>query len=105
MRDSRAVDGRRAGEQGFALILAILSLMLLTFLGLTLAATTSTELQIATDYRWSQQALYNAEAGVEAGKTLLSRMAWCSILPAARVGTTGMAYTAPYSWAGVPAPD
>ena len=50
-------------ERGFALVLAILALMLLTFLGLTLAATTSTELKIASNYRWSQQARYNAEAG------------------------------------------
>ena len=53
----------KTGEGGFALILAILALLLLTFLGLTLAATTSTELQIATNYRWSQQALYNARSG------------------------------------------
>jgi hypothetical protein len=39
--------GRRH-EQGFALILAILALMLLTFLGLTLATSTSTELRIAS---------------------------------------------------------
>ena len=63
------------GERGFALVLAILSLMLLTFLGLTLATTTSTELQIATNYRWSQQALYNAEAGLEAARVVLSRTA------------------------------
>ena len=78
-------SGRK--ESGFALVLAILSLMLLTFLGLTLATTTSTELQIATNYRWSQQALYNAEAGVEFGKTLLAGMNWQAILPAARPGT------------------
>ena len=66
----RGREGR--GESGFALILAILALMLLTFLGLTLATTTSTELQIATNYRWGQQALYNAEAGLEAAKVLLS---------------------------------
>jgi hypothetical protein len=83
----------RAGRQGgFALILAILSLMLLTFLGLTLAATTSTELQIATNYRWSQQALYNAEAGLEAAKLLLAQLArsdadFRNALPAPRVGT------------------
>jgi hypothetical protein len=73
MTDSKTEAVRRADrrEQGFALVLAILSLMLLTFLGLTLAATTSTELQIATNYRWSQQALYNAEAGIEAGKLIL----------------------------------
>jgi len=50
----------RGHERGFALILAILALMLLTFLGLTLATSTSTELRIATNYRWNQQALYNA---------------------------------------------
>jgi hypothetical protein len=79
-------------ERGFALILAILSLMLLTFLGLTLATTTSTELQIATNYRWSQQALYNAEAGLEAAKIVLSSVAdvtrqWQDNLPAARPGS------------------
>jgi PilX N-terminal len=59
-------------QQGFALILALLSLVVLTLLGLTLATTTSTELQIASNYRWSKQAYYNAEAGVEAAVALLS---------------------------------
>ena len=73
-------------------MLAILSLMLLTFLGLTLAATTSTELQIATNYRWSQQALYNAEAGLQAAKLLLAQVAvvdgdFRNILPTARAGS------------------
>ena len=45
------------GPIGFALILAILA-HAPEFLGLTLATTTSTELQIATNYRWSQQARY-----------------------------------------------
>lgn len=76
-------------ESGFALILSILALMLLTFLGLTLAATTSTELQIATNYRWSQQAYYNAEAGIEAAKVILRNIPndWSTILPQARGGT------------------
>jgi hypothetical protein len=83
---------RRQKERGFALVLAILSLMLLTFLGLTLATTTSTELQIATNYRWSQQALYNAEAGLEAARIVLSGVAdvatgWTAHLPTARPGT------------------
>jgi len=87
MRDRDFVP--RAGEKGFALVLAILSLMLLTFLGLTMATTTSTELQIATNYRWSQQALYNAEAGLEAGRVILSDNAdltggWLALLPTAR---------------------
>jgi hypothetical protein len=82
----------RLRERGFALILAILSLMLLTFLGLTLATTTSTELQIATNYRWSQQALYNAEAGLEAARVVLSNVAdptaqWSNVLPVARTSS------------------
>ena len=88
MEDRKSV---RHAERGFALILAILSLMLLTFLGLTLATTTSTELQIATNYRWSQQALYNAEAGLEAARIVLSDVAdvatgWTTQLPTARPG-------------------
>ncbi len=89
--EDRGLEGRR-GERGFALVLAILSLMLLTFLGLTMATTTSTELQIATNYRWSQQALYNAEAGLEAARIVLSNVAdtsngWLSTLPGLRTGT------------------
>src|SRR5688572_9529439 len=72
------------GESGFALVLAILSLLLLTLLGLTMATTTSTELQIATNYRWSQQALYNAEAGIELGKRYLRQIEWQTVLPPAR---------------------
>ena len=89
MTREKHVARRGRGESGFALVLAILALMLLTFLGLTLAATTSTELQIATNYRWSQQALYNAEAGLEAAKLILSNAGnpttqWAALLPTAR---------------------
>jgi hypothetical protein len=68
--------------------------MLLTFLGLTMATTTSTELQIATNYRWSQQALYNAEAGIELGKRYLRQIEWQTVLPPARTGgfTSGTGY-------------
>ena len=90
-------DDMRASknESGFALILAILALMLLTFLGLTLVTTTSTELQIATNYRWSQQALYNAEAGMEAAKEMLRGYNWPVIIPAARITTWSGATTPP----------
>jgi hypothetical protein len=73
-------------EAGFALILAILALMLMTFLGLTLATSTSTELQIATNYRYAQQAYYNAEAGIEFGKSLLRVKDWTLLLPNPRSG-------------------
>ena len=83
MRGTAAVP---RAEEGFALILAILALMLMTFLGLTLATSTSTELQIATNYRWAQQAYYNAEAGIEYGKSLLRNMNWSLLLPTPRMG-------------------
>lgn len=82
-------ESRTAGGQaGFALIIALLALLLLTLLGLTLATTTSTELRIDTNYRWSQQALYNAEAGMEVGRALLSTIGDGQlVLPAARAGS------------------
>jgi len=54
-----------------ALIMALLALLLLTAVGLTLATSTSTEVQVAANYRWSLQALYNAEAGIEIAKANL----------------------------------
>jgi len=97
-RRARTIDAAArdiGSERGFALILALLALMLLTFLGLTLATSTSTELKIATNYRWQQQALYNAEAGVEAGKQILSGITnWTGILPTKRTA----------SWDGVTTP-
>lgn len=72
-------------EAGFALVVALLTLLLLTFLGLTLATTTSTELQIANNYRWSQQAYYNAEAGLEIAKRFLrGQTVWSVLVPPAR---------------------
>jgi len=95
-REDFVTDNRRTrAQEGFALILAILSLMLLTFLGLAMLTSTSTELQIATNYRWTQQAYYNAEAGVEVGKTLLGKINnWNNILWPAR--------TAPWNTAPTP---
>ncbi len=84
---SRRHPARQKGSEGFALVLAILALLLLTFLGLTLAVTTTTELQIATNYKWSEQARANAEAGIEAGKRVLRDLDWSQILPGVRVGT------------------
>jgi hypothetical protein len=80
-------DKRRDGEAGIALVLALLSLMLLTFLGLALATSTSTELQISNNYRWSQQARYNAEAGIEVGKKYLATIDWTTVLLTARTNS------------------
>lgn len=80
---------RGRAQEGFALVVALLALVLLTFLGLTLAATTSTELQIATNYRWSEQARHNAEAGIEFAKSVLAGIRdWRTVLPPPRVSWT-----------------
>jgi hypothetical protein len=85
--EERSTRRRAEGQAGFALIMALLALMLLTFLGLTLATSTSTELQISNNYRWSLQAFYNAEAGLEAAKALLSQIGDASmVLPDPRAG-------------------
>jgi hypothetical protein len=76
----------RSSERGIALILAILALLLLTFLGLTLTTTTSTEVQIANNFKWSQQALYNAEAGLEFAKQRIAAATAPIVLPAPRIG-------------------
>ena len=84
MSNEETDRNRHQHAGGFALILALLSLLVLTFLGLTLAATTSTELQIAANYRWGQQAFYNAEAGLEVAKDALRTADWLAILPPPR---------------------
>ena len=52
-------------ERGMALIVALMSMLLLTALGLGLMMTTMTETMIANNYRESGEALYAADAGVE----------------------------------------
>ena len=52
-------------EHGVALIIALLSMMLLTALGLALVMTTSTETLISANFREGGEAMYAADAGVE----------------------------------------
>ena len=52
-------------ERGVALIIALMSMMLLTALGLGLVMTTMTESMITSNYRDGGEALYAADAGVE----------------------------------------
>lgn len=88
-------------QSGFALILALLSLALLTTMGLALANSTGVELQIASNQRWSESARYNAEAGLEYGKILLMNADWGALLPPARVTNPWL----PTAWANANAPD
>jgi hypothetical protein len=52
-------------ERGMALIVALMSMLLLTALGIGLVVTTMTETMITTNYRDSSEAMYAADAGIE----------------------------------------
>jgi Tfp pilus assembly protein PilX len=52
-------------EDGVALIMAIMAMLLMTALGVALVLTTSTETLISTNYRNSSEALYAADAVLE----------------------------------------
>ncbi|MBX7184980.1 MAG: hypothetical protein K1Y01_07530 [Vicinamibacteria bacterium] len=87
-------------ESGFALILALLALVLLTTMGLALSNSTSVELQISSNHRWAESARFNAEAGIEYGKGLLMGLPnWSNILPPARPEGT-VADWVPTAWDG-----
>ena len=52
-------------ERGVALIIALMATMLLTALGIAVVMVTSTETQIAANFRDGQEALYAADGGIE----------------------------------------
>ncbi|HVL70102.1 MAG TPA: pilus assembly PilX N-terminal domain-containing protein [Vicinamibacterales bacterium] len=56
---------RLADEQGTALVLALMSMMLLTALGAAVVMVSRTETAIASNYKNSQEALYAADAAIE----------------------------------------
>jgi hypothetical protein len=85
----RRVAATRGAESGMALIMAILALVLLTAIGMTLATSTSTEVQVAANYRWQMQALHNAEAGIEVAKTVLVGDEWTKRLTQRAAWTPG----------------
>jgi len=60
---------QRSGERGAALIIVLVMLLLLTILGSTLLSTSTTDLQIAGNYRNNQKAFYNNDYAVEWLKT------------------------------------
>jgi hypothetical protein len=57
--------GRARHETGTALIVVLMSMMLLTALGLAVVMVSNTEARIAANYRNSQEALYAADAAAE----------------------------------------
>src|SRR5712692_663600 len=81
------MDIRR--EDGIALIVALLAMMLMTALGVALVMTTSTETNIAGNFRNGQEALYAADAGLErAMDDILTVPDWNNLLN----GTTQSAF-------------
>ena len=81
------MDMRR--EDGIALIVALMAMMLMTALGLALIMTTSSETLIAGNFRDGQEALYAADAAVErAMDDILTVPDWNKILD----GTTQSAF-------------
>ena len=78
------------GEEGVALIIALLATMLLTALGMTLVLMSNTETMISSNYRNSQEALYAADAATErVVQDLLLIPRWNDIL----AGDSGVAPT------------
>jgi hypothetical protein len=64
-RRVRAARRRAGGEQGAALVMALMASMLLTALGMALVLVSNTETMITGNYRNSSEALYAADAVVE----------------------------------------
>ncbi len=80
-RNTRTRPARWRDERGIALIVALMSLLLLTALGLSLLLNTQTETMIAGNFSTSEEALYAADAGVERSmEDLLTVPDWNTIL-------------------------
>jgi len=86
---SRIRTRARSREDGSAFVISILVLFVLTVLGMALMLTTTTEKDIAINYRWGEQAFFNADAALEYGKNVLASYLvanndFSAILPPAR---------------------
>jgi hypothetical protein len=78
-----------ASQEGSAFVISILVLFVLSVLGMALMLTTTTEKDIAINYRWGEQAFFNADAALEYGKNVLGEYVlksgdFSKILPPAR---------------------
>jgi Tfp pilus assembly protein PilX len=81
--ETRSSLRRIQGEEGIALIIALMATMLLTALGMTLVLMSNTETMISANFRNSQEALYAADAATErVVQDLLLIPRWNDILAA-----------------------
>ena len=75
---------RLAAEEGTALVIALMAVLLLSALGAAVIMVTNTETMISSNYRNSQEALYAADAAVErVVQDLLMAPRWNDILSGA----------------------
>ena len=82
------IDSRLTNENGTALIIALMAMMLITALGAATVMVSRTETAIANNYRNSQEALYAADAAIErVVQDLLMVPRWNDILTG--VATSG----------------
>jgi hypothetical protein len=84
---------RGLSQSGSAFVISILVLFVLSVLGIALMLTTTTEKDIAINYRWGEQAFFNADAALEYGKNVLGNYLltsgdFATILPPARADVT-----------------
>ena len=76
MRSGQILKSQR--ETGSVLVIALLIMVLLSFLGVTLLTVASTEHSIASNSQWSEGVLMAADAGVNKGVNQLSANAQTS---------------------------
>ncbi len=94
MRTMNTTFGRRErvpaqNDRGAAIVIALMAMLLLSALGLALVLSTTTETTITGNFRFGQEALYAADAGVErVMDDLLTVPDWNNILN----GTTRSAF-------------
>ncbi|MRR53544.1 MAG: hypothetical protein EG822_03395 [Deltaproteobacteria bacterium] len=67
--DSGRITHSLKSERGVALVIVLMMLLLLTILGVTMLASSTSELKIAGNYRNNEEAFYAADAALEYGMT------------------------------------
>jgi hypothetical protein len=81
MRTASRLRARLANQDGAALVIALMAMMLLTALGAAVIMVSRTETAIANNYRNSQEALYAADAAIDrVVQDLLMAPRWNDIL-------------------------
>jgi hypothetical protein len=98
---------RSLSEEGSAFVISVLILFVLSVLGMALMLTTTTEKDIAINYRWGEQAFFNADAALEYGKNVLGAYllrdgSFKAVLPPARDDVTVVNGSEPW---GAASPD